>query len=103
MLVPDTPAVPTQVLDVRDLGAWMLSAAEAGTTGTYNAVGPVLSFARWVELSRQVGGHRGPALPSSPTGCSSKASREREEGLGRPRWAGLSASRERELLAALAK
>lgn len=58
MLVPDTPGVPTQVLDVRDLSAWMLSAAEAGTTGTYNAVGPVLSFARWVELSRQVGGHR---------------------------------------------
>ena len=62
MLVPDTPAVPTQVIDARDLAAWVLAAAEAGTTGTYDAVGPVLSFGKWVELSRAVGGHRGPVV-----------------------------------------
>lgn len=62
MLVPDTPKLPTQVVDVRDLVAWLLDSAERGTTGVHDAVGPVVPFARWLELSRAAGGHTGPVV-----------------------------------------
>ncbi|WP_328929414.1 oxidoreductase [Streptomyces sp. NBC_00190] len=146
LLVPDSPDVPTQAVDVRDLGAWLLDCARKGTTGTYDAVGPVVPFAEWVALSREIGGHTGPVVEadtdwllgqqvgqfmgeeslamwmtdpewagfSARTGAAALAAGlrhrpraelladtlrwEREAGLDRPRRAGLSAARERELL-----
>jgi 2'-hydroxyisoflavone reductase len=40
MLVPDPPAHPIQVIDVRDLTAWMMQLAQARTAGVFNAVSP---------------------------------------------------------------
>jgi nucleoside-diphosphate-sugar epimerase len=62
MLVPDTPDLPTQLVDVRDEAAWILEGAERGTVGAYDVVGPVVPFGAWVEMCRQVGGHTGPVV-----------------------------------------
>lgn len=148
MLVPDTPELSTQVIDARDLAAWVVLAGEQGSVGTVNAVGPVVPFAEWIALAREVGGHTGEVVTASPDwleahgvqewagddslpvwiatpGWEGFADRdgsraaalglvhrsrrdvvadtlvwERAQGLDRPRAAGLTASREAELIAA---
>jgi len=40
IIVPGSPKDPLQVIDVRDLGAWLVKLAEDGTTGTFTATGP---------------------------------------------------------------
>jgi 2'-hydroxyisoflavone reductase len=42
---PGEPSARVQVIDVRDLAAWTVTAAERRLAGTYDAVGPALSFA----------------------------------------------------------
>jgi 2'-hydroxyisoflavone reductase len=38
--VPDAADQPAQIVDVRDLAAWIVAAGERGLTGTFDASGP---------------------------------------------------------------
>jgi nucleoside-diphosphate-sugar epimerase len=67
LLAPDAPDLATQLIDVRDLAAWLLECAERGTTGTFDGVGPVVSFNEWIERSRAAAGHTGPVVRAEPT------------------------------------
>lgn len=40
MLAPGTPEDPIQIIDVRDLGEWLVRVVENKLTGVYNATGP---------------------------------------------------------------
>lgn len=56
VLVPDIPDDATQIIDVRDLAAWILQSAEEGLTGIYNALGEVVRFEDYIaESQRAVG------------------------------------------------
>jgi 2'-hydroxyisoflavone reductase len=44
MLAPGTPQDPIQIIDVRDLAAWMMKLVETRTVGYYNAVSPPGAF-----------------------------------------------------------
>lgn len=59
ILVPDALDAPTQIVDVRDLAAWLLASAETGTTGVYDVVGPIITLGEWIALSCAVAQHSG--------------------------------------------
>jgi len=60
VLAPGDGSDPVQVVDVRDLGAWMIALAERGQTGTYNATGPAerLTLREMLERSREALGSK---------------------------------------------
>lgn len=79
ILVPDIEKHPTQVIDVRDLAAWILFAAEQGISGALNALGEQVPFGGYFAAAREATEHSGPVV---------KASQEwlAEQGVGY--WAG---------------
>jgi 2'-hydroxyisoflavone reductase len=64
VLVPDSP-IGTQVLDVRDLAAWLVACAEKAISGVVNASGPVLPLHEHLTTAREVAGHTGALVPAS--------------------------------------
>ena len=56
ILAPEGPLVPVQYIDVRDLAAWTLDAAENELDGYYNATGPTTrqTLGQLLEICQQV-------------------------------------------------
>jgi 2'-hydroxyisoflavone reductase len=58
VLAPAADTSPVQWIDARDLAAWMLEQARAGTTGVFNLTGPTRadeprSYRAWLEALRE--------------------------------------------------
>ena len=54
VLAPAPPESPTQVIDVRDLGAWIVDLCARRASGTYNATHPGVSLEDLLTTCRQV-------------------------------------------------
>jgi 2'-hydroxyisoflavone reductase len=54
VLAPAPPENPTQVIDVRDLGAWIVDLCARRASGTYNATHPGVSLEDLLATCRQV-------------------------------------------------
>src|SRR5207237_9505012 len=56
MLAPGSPADPIQIIDVRDLGAWLVRLVESRVFGAFNACGPdkKLSMGEVLETSKAI-------------------------------------------------
>lgn len=66
VLVPDLPGVRAQLLDVRDLAAFILDAALGGVTGVMNAAGESMPLTEFLSASADVAGHTGMAMGAGP-------------------------------------
>jgi nucleoside-diphosphate-sugar epimerase len=56
VLAPAPPEAPTQFVDVRDLGEWIVALCERRTRGVFNATHPGLSWGELLEACRSVSG-----------------------------------------------
>lgn len=57
VLAPESPDLPAQVIDVRDLAEWIVTCSENRLTGVYDATGPVSGLGVVLEeIARSVGG-----------------------------------------------
>ncbi|MDQ2850131.1 MAG: NAD-dependent epimerase/dehydratase family protein [Actinomycetota bacterium] len=66
VLLPDDPDVPTALIDVRDLAGWLVSCAETGVAGIFNAAGAPCSLTDHLAVAREVAGHDGPVTNAWP-------------------------------------
>jgi len=62
VLVPDAPELATQVIDVRDLAAWLIDAGSRRLGGVYNVTGETTALFDHLQTARRIAGHAGPVV-----------------------------------------
>jgi 2'-hydroxyisoflavone reductase len=67
MLVPDILDAAAQAIHIDDLVGFTLDSSERRLTGAFNAVGDRMTFGDWLDISREVGGHRGEVVAVDPS------------------------------------
>ena len=80
LVVPDEPDLPTQLLDARDLAAFVVAQLAGGATGVLDVVGPVVRFGDLVATALQVADRASDEVLVLPPA--------RLEALGVQHWAG---------------
>jgi 2'-hydroxyisoflavone reductase len=66
-VVPDAPDQPMQIVDVRDLAAWLVGAGERGLTGTFDGSGPRTTLGTLLdEIAAAVGAPDLERVPVAP-------------------------------------
>jgi len=90
MLAPGTPHDPIQIIDVRDLAAWMMKLAQARTTGYFNAISPPRAFTMGDLIAASQ--HASPSAGTKATWVSEDflAKRWKPEELDLPPWSPMS-------------
>lgn len=66
VVVPDVADQPMQVIDVRDLAAWIVRAAEARSTGIVHGVGERSTVGQLIATSAHVAGFAGEQVAAAP-------------------------------------
>jgi nucleoside-diphosphate-sugar epimerase len=64
VLVPNEPELATQLIDFRDLAAFVVHCARNAISGTFDAVGDSVSLAHHLEFARRVADFHGTAVPA---------------------------------------
>lgn len=59
VLAPDAPGLPTALIDVRDLAAWLVRLAEGSGSGAFNAQGQPHPFPAHLDAAKAAAGQRG--------------------------------------------
>lgn len=83
LAVPGAPSDPVEIIDVRDLAAWLVHLVEQGTTGVFNACGPEKRLA-WGTLVEAFQKHGDPSAKPVWIPADFVA---KQEGLEFPIWA----------------
>lgn len=83
LAVPGAPGDPVEIIDVRDLAAWLVHLVEQGTTGVFNACGPEKRLA-WGALVDAFRKHGNPSAKPLWIPADFLA---KQEGLEFPIWA----------------
>lgn len=65
VLVPGDPRQQSQLIDVRDLAAWLVRCAEDGTAGTFNTTANRMALSEHLAIARGIAGHAGRVVSAS--------------------------------------